>query len=415
MIKLRSYQDEGKRKALEQDGFALFMEQRTGKTPLACEIIAERNPHRLLIACPKMAIPVWETHLKLKQYGIKAEVRVMTFESLWSNRKRLRRWRPDFVVGDETHRIKDRRRKQSKALRKIARTAQWRLALTGTPIEGKIEDAWAQFDFIDPAIFGPWKDFEERYLIYGGYMGYKIIGYRNLLEFRRKFHSRFYRVLLEDVKETKTDIVPPQIVSFNLAESQSMYDSMEGKFIVELQQAKHIVAPRVITQMMKLHQISGGFILDDIRTVHRFGDEKLAHCGALLLHLGKVPTVIVVRFLPELYRIAALCRVLDRTVTLVSGDNPFAGFSTDVAIVQIRSGISVDLSRAEELIFYSWGHSYLDYDQAKFRIRSYTSKRARYWYLIAKHTIDEDLFETVTRKLKFTKLIIDKYRTRRPQ
>jgi SNF2-related domain len=437
MLDPRWYQDEAVDAALKHDGFGLFLEQRTGKTPIACRIVERRQPDVLLVACPKGAIDTWESHLA--QYDIHAETQIMTLESVATkrNRRRLKRWlqkaRTAMIIVDESHRIKDRRSKVSRSLRSLAQFANWRLALTGTPLEGKIWDAWAQYDFIDPGVFGPWKDFKSRYLIYGGYMGFKIIGTRNPAKFQSKFHSRFFRVLLEDVKPEKTDIAPPHKVEFELVASSPMYNQMHSKFMVELdrmgtyrrvreldpetgefkfvRRRRRVIAPRVITQAMKLHQISGGFVLDEQHRVHHFGDEKLEQCGALLCALGDVPTVIIVRFLPELYRIAALARALGRQVTLISGSHKWIpGTPFDVAVVQIRSGISIDLSRAEELIFYSWNYSYLDYDQAKFRIRSFMSKRARYHYLVARDTIDEQLYQVVTKKLSFTTLIMNQYR-----
>lgn len=402
----------------------MFMEQRTGKTPTACALIEKLKPQRVLIACPVVAISVWEEHLSRYSMEEGREIRVMNFESIWGQRRKLKRHPPDLVLVDESHRIKSRAAKQSKALRSLGRLARWRIALTGTPLEGKIWDAWAQYDFIDPKVFGEWSDFKERYLIYGGFKGKKIVGTQNEDDFQLKFRSRFYRVLLEDVKEVPTEIEPANVVRFDLVESRPMYESMEKKFLVELEpryvrvkvggkfvvRKKRIVAPRVITQIMKLHQLSGGFILDDEKRIHRFGDEKLAHTGALMLRLGKVPIVVVVRFIPELYRIAALVRAMGRTVTMVSGSHKFDRFDTDVIVIQIRAGVSIDLSRAEEVIFHSWGHSFLDYDQAKFRIRSYTSTRARYHYLVAKNTIDEDLFNVIETKGNIVSVVLNKHR-----
>lgn len=435
-IDLRPYQVEAKLAALrylgrdQGGGYCLFLEQRTGKTPVTCSLVQECKPERVLIACPDIAIKVWEKHFL--KYGLYEgrEVKILNFQSLWSLRKWIRKWKPDMVIVDESHRIKGRNSKQGKMLRKLGLLATWRLALTGTPLEGKIWDAWAQFDFIDPDVFGTWDEFRTRYLVYGGFKGRQIVGTQNVEDFELKFKSRYYRVLLEEVKEVPTDVAPPNLVVFDLdARTQSAYDSMQEKFVVGVQpeyhrvkvggrfvqKKKRIVAPRVITQIMKLHQLSGGFILDEEKKLHRFGDEKLARCGELMMQLGKVPIVVVVRFIPELYRIAALCRRMGRTVTLISGSHEFDGdFKTDVAIVQIRSGLAIDLSRAEEFIFYSWGHSFLDYDQARFRILSYTSVRARYHYLIARGTIDEDLYQVVTEKKGIVQLVLDKYARRRP-
>lgn len=427
MVTLRPYQVEAKTAALrylarpQGGGFCLFMEQRVGKTYTACSIVEELAPARLLIVCPVVAMGVWETHLKEAGTYEKCDVQLINFEMVWKLRKKLKKWQPDFIIVDESHRIKGRQSHQSKALRRLALKAKWKLALTGTPLEGKIWDAWAQFNFIDPTVFGSWADFQERYLVLGGFRGKQIQGVQeeNEEEFQLKFQSRFFRVLLEGVKEIKTQIDPMHKVMFDLEESREAYDAMKEKFMVEVQpqyhmvkgkrKRKRIIAPRVITQILKLHQLSGGFILDEDKVVHRIGDEKLAHMGELLLKLGKVPVVIFVRFIPELHRIARLVKVMGRTVTLLSGKHKFEKFETDVIVVQIRSGVSIDLSRAEEVIFYSWGHSFLDYDQAKFRIRSYTSVRARYHYMIARNTIDEDLYKCVIKKASVVKMALTKY------
>jgi len=52
----------------------------------------------------------------------------------------------------------------------------------------------------------------------------------------------------------------------------------------------------------------------------------------------------------------------------------------------------------------------LTFDQAKFRIRSFHGVRARYHFLIAQGTVDEDLYSVVSNKTSFAHHIIDKYR-----
>ena len=409
-MEFRLYQLIAIEKALEFPGFALFMEQRTGKTSVAMEIAKRRQPKRLLITCPEIAFAVWRKELSDSGGVLGCVTRIITHDSLWRQRKRLKRWAPDGIIADETHRFKAHDSRRSKALRLVAKYASWRLALTGTPIAQGIWDAWAQFDFMDPSIFGLWSEFQERYLTYGGYYGHKIVGTRNVKEFQQKFHSRTYRVLLENVQTTKTKI-STRVVKFDLAESRPAYDSMEETFIAELNATKRVIAPRVITQVLKLHQLSGGFIIDEDRKAHHVGDEKLTQAGALILTLGE-PVVVVVRFLPELRRLNALCLALGLTTTKISGSNKFVDFKTDVAIIQIQSGMSIDLARSAQLIFYSMNHSYLDFDQARFRVRSFDSKAVGYYFLLARNTIDEDIYNAVSNKQGLAKFIIDKYRRR---
>lgn len=432
LLNPREYQDEAERRALEHDGFCLFMQQRTGKTLVGSRLVEKRQPDRLFIACPGNAIQIWQDHLEKK--GDRETV-VLNLEAIWKQRKALKRWmhkaQRGYIIVDESHRAKDKDSKVSRALRTIARRAKYKLCLSGTPTDGKVEDVWAQMDIADPKVFGDWKTFKADHLLMGGWMNRQVVGVRNLEEYQRKLHSRSYRVLLEDVKETPTDIAPPNEIRFPLVESHDYYHQMHNKFVVELNKTvkvkelqadgsykfvdkpKRIVAARVITQAMKLHQLTGGFIFDTPENeVHVLGNEKLTYCGALVEALAPAPVVIIVRFIPELLRIGALMRLLGRTPTYISGQHKSyrSGDPFDVAIVQIRSGISIDLAHAEECIFYSWNYSLIDYDQAMFRIRSFTSKRARYHYLIARGTIDEQLYQTVIDKLVFSQVIVDAFR-----
>src|SRR5690606_8006349 len=82
------------------------------------------------------------------------------------NRTRLkwlmkRRW--DIVVVDESQNLKSRTSAQSRAARRIARSAAYRLILTGTPVD-ELDDQWAQFDFVDSDILGPWENFRDEFM-----------------------------------------------------------------------------------------------------------------------------------------------------------------------------------------------------------------------------------------------------------
>lgn len=430
----REYQDEALQLALGSiqscGGFALFMEQRTGKTVVSCRIVEELKPRRLLVTCPEKALQIWEKHFQDRGFYDRFEIQIVLRDSLWGQRKRLKRWKPDLTICDEGHDFKGQHSKRSRALRIIGRVSKARLLLTGTPQESGFEDYWAQMTFVNPRLFGEWKNFQRIYLRMGGFRRKRIIGYTNEKLFQRKIKSCSYRVLLEDVKEEKTDLPAPRVRYFDLVESRPHYNRMRDDFLVELNRRvrvrklhadgstswvwkkKRVVASQVITQAMKLHQVSGGFIMDEDKVVHRFGDEKLEQAGLLLLELGDVPVVFFVRFLPELYRLGKLCRILGRDVTYISGKHKdyISGTPFDVAVVQIQSGVSIDLAHSEEAVFYSWTYSFLHYDQARMRIRSFTSKRARYHYLVARNSIDEDLLSCVLTKSSFAEIILDKYR-----
>jgi len=65
------------------------------------------------------------------------------------------RWRS--VVLDEAQAIKNPAAKQTRAIKSFQ--AQWRVALTGTPVENRLGDLWSIFDFLNPGLLGTAKAF----------------------------------------------------------------------------------------------------------------------------------------------------------------------------------------------------------------------------------------------------------------
>ena len=90
------------------------------------------------------------------------------------------------------------------------------------------------------------------------------------------------------------------------------------------------------------------------------------------------------------------------------GGRPYDGkFNTDIIILQIQSGISIDLSESAIAIFYSSDYSFINNAQVRSRVLSYTQMLVTYYYLMAKGTVDEELYEVWRRKRKLSDVILD--------
>lgn len=441
-VSLRGSQAEAVRRAIKHAGFGLFMEQRTGKTRAALAIVAERHPSDLLIVTLKKVIPVW--HAAIDEclpdgHGIK--IRVLNFEQMWSHRKALMSWMENspssMMILDESHRIKTKGSRFSKACRVIAwkrstkkgqsmeliPRARYRLILTGTPIAQGREDAWAQFDFLDPTIFGTWEEFETRYLEWGGYYNKQhkkhteIVGYRNTDEFDELFHKYSYRITLAEAREKKPLIHRKFIKRKMLPAAQVAYDELEQKLITEVRKKK-VSAKNVVSLTMKLQRICGGYLKTDE------GDEILVHRDKFRMlrdvleeESSRVSPfkkiVICARFLLEIAYIEKIVDRMGLTKTVIKGGSSFEGIlETDVAIVQVQSGIGIDLSNADVLIFFSWDYSHINHDQMKFRISNFTKPKFMYYYLIMDGTVDEQLYQVVSQKKRLADVICDHYRRR---
>ncbi len=63
------------------------------------------------------------------------------------------------VILDEAQAIKNPGAQQTKAVKALR--SQWRLALTGTPVENRLGDLWSIFDFLNPGLLGSAKAFSR--------------------------------------------------------------------------------------------------------------------------------------------------------------------------------------------------------------------------------------------------------------
>jgi hypothetical protein len=94
--------------------------------------------------------------------------------------------------------------------------------------------------------------------------------------------------------------------------------------------------------------------------------------------------VICCRFKHEIDRIGDLLTDLGYTWKTVSGREEYNGqFDVDVIILQVQSGEAIDLSASNTYIYYSWNHSLINYEQARFRVQSFNTTQVNYFFLIA--------------------------------
>lgn len=442
--KLRWFQDEALVKGLPHPGFLLFMEQRTGKTLTALAFVERRKPKLVFIVTTKRGVAVWKRELKESlKIDWPCKVVVTYFQELHLHRKHWRAYfrekGPDgfFVICDESHKIKRRGSQPARTVRYLGQHAEWRLGLTGTPLQprfrtkrrGKrieategLEDAWSQFDFIDQSIFGSAEAFEKTYLVKGGFRGFQTIGYQNKKKFYRLFHKYSYRRLLGEVQEEgKKTLIKRVKVRFALGpKSRQIYDSMDRRLYAEVN-GRRVTIPMLVARTTKLQQITGGFLIDrENDEVHEVGREKLRFLTKVLRKIFSQghgeKAVICAKFIPEIERITRLLSRMGLSHQVIAGGTEYTGdFKVDVTVIQIQSGVAIDLAEADSFIFYSSGQDFIDYEQARFRVLSFSKRQATFYYLLAKDTMDEVVYESQTRKKNLSTLVLEYYRRKYEQ
>ena len=90
-----------------------------------------------------------------------ADVTLTTYALLRRDREALVEEDWATVILDEAQAIKNPESQVAQAAYQLR--AGFRIALTGTPVENRLDELWSQFHFINPGLLGGRRDFEERY------------------------------------------------------------------------------------------------------------------------------------------------------------------------------------------------------------------------------------------------------------
>ena len=430
-------------------GCALLMEQGTGKTLTSIAVAGRAFLNglikRVLVVAPASVVPVWpsefEVHAdfphdvralegstakraaQLEAWGTdphKLQVAVINYEGTWRLLDELLAWCPDMIISDEVQRVKSPSARQSKAVYKIAQICKYRMGLTGTPVTQGPLDIWGEYRAIDPSIFGGsfWA-FKARYAICGGFNGKQVVGYRNLPELIEKAHRIAFRV----TKAEALDL--PEFTDQTLyceleSSAMSLYQAMKQESVVELESGAVITATNVLSRLLRLSQLTGGFLGDE--HVSKAKIKLLEETLIDFLNAGK-KVVIGARFIPEIRAILHMLEHDEVGFAYITGAVKMADrgeevkrFQTDpdckVFVAQeATAGLGITLTAADTEILYSYDYSYAYYEQFRARIHRISQKNAcTYIHLVARGTVDEKIRQVLMKKKDVADMIVDNWR-----
>jgi SNF2 family DNA or RNA helicase len=171
-----------------------------------------------------------------------------------------------YLVLDESIHVKNPQAKRTKRLVGLCALAKFVRVLSGAPMTKSPLDLWGQLRCIG-ALNG-WNPyaFRNHFCVMGGYLGKQVVGARNQDELTKLIHYHGFRALKKDW----TDL-PEQLNSVRNYEMRGeqlrQYKDMMVDFVLRLE-TETITAPMIITQAMKLQQISSGFIFDEEGELH---------------------------------------------------------------------------------------------------------------------------------------------------
>ncbi|MEM8808892.1 MAG: DEAD/DEAH box helicase, partial [Cyanobacteria bacterium P01_G01_bin.38] len=136
----------------------------------------------VLLVCPTSVLTNWEREVKkfgpslktLVYHGDKrprgadftkavkpVNLVITSYTLVHRDLKDLKRATWQGIVLDEAQNIKNSEAKQSQAVRELE--ADFRIALTGTPVENRLGELWSIMDFLNPNYLGPKNFFQRRF------------------------------------------------------------------------------------------------------------------------------------------------------------------------------------------------------------------------------------------------------------
>lgn len=369
----------------------------------------------------------------LQKFPFKAmKVAVINYESTWREGifEAIQEYDADLIICDESQRIKTHDAEQSKALHKLGDQARYKLILSGTPVQNNAIDIYSQYRFLDSTIFGEnFYKFRNRYAVMGGFNRKQIVGYKDLDELIKKEHSIAFRITKNEAIDLPEQTFETRKVHFSKKE-QELYNRIKRDSYAELDSGGQITATTVLTKLLRLQQLTGGFLAkDDASKPEQVSRSKLDALSDIIedyvIGSGK-KLVIFARFIAEVKAIIDLVtKLLPRGMKQVAiygdikkedrGDivkqfqeDP----STTVFIGQIdTAGTGITLTAADTCVYYSKNFNYATYSQSLSRIHRIGQRNVcTYIDLEVDKTIDELISQSLAKKEDMAKTVVDDWR-----
>ena len=308
-FKTRPYRHQYKalEKSWNKETFAYFMEMGTGKTKVLIDNLAilydKGRIDGVLIIAPKGVIgtwynqelPIhlpkhvenvtvaWQANINQKQQdkldrlfetGEDLHILIMNVEALSTNKgkifaaKFLRSHKPMMVV-DESTTIKNPKAKRTKNIIELSKLSLYRRILTGSPVTKNPLDLYSQCEFLDPYLLdhASYYTFRNRYaemkqVNIAGRIINLVSGFKNLSELSDMVKTFSYRVLKKDCLDLPDKIFIKRQIDLT-PEQNKLYKQMKEEALAEMN-GKQVTTVNVLTQLMRLHQITcGHFAADD--------------------------------------------------------------------------------------------------------------------------------------------------------
>ena len=328
---------------------------------------------------------------------------------------------------DESTTIKNPTAKRTKNILKIKDLAKYRRILTGSPVTKSPLDLYSQCKFLDPYHlgYGSYYAYRARYAHmlernFGGRRVQIVGSYRRLPELSQKLEKFSYRVLKEDCLDLPEKVFTKRIVELT-KEQDKAYKQLKDTALAILDNGKMMSTVNVMTQLMRLHQVTCGHFKADDGTVTHLKNNRVDSLMELLEETeGKV--IIWANYVEDIKNIVgALKKAYGEASTVeYHGSVDSTHRQDQIALFQQKNGptryfvgnpqtggYGITLTAANTVIYYSNNYDLEKRLQSEDRAhRIGQTGSVTYVDLIAEGTIDERIVKALRRKINIANEIM---------
>ncbi|XFA72008.1 DEAD/DEAH box helicase [Thermosynechococcaceae cyanobacterium Okahandja] len=325
------------------------------------------------------------------------------------------------LVLDEAQNIKNANTQQSQAARDLS--AQFRIALTGTPLENRLSELWSIIDFLHPGYLGSRAYFQHRFA-----RPIERYGDTTSLNALRTYVQPFIlrrlktdRSIIQDLPEKQEMLVycgltPEQVALYSAVVEQALaaIETSEG-----IQRRGMILA--TLTKLKQICNHPAQFLKETDYRAHRSG--KLQRLTEMLQELQEVGdrSLVFTQF-AELgkHLKTYLEEALGQEVLFLSGQTPKAQrelmvdrFQQDpqapkVFILSLKAGgVGLNLTRANHVFHYDrWWNPAVENQASDRAFRIGQQRTVQIHKFLCSGTLEEKIHEQIERKKTLAEMIV---------
>ena len=320
---------------------------------------------------------------------------------------------------DESTTIKTPTAKRTKAILALGKLAKYRRILTGSPVTKSPLDLYTQCNFLHEELLGfnSYYTFRNRYATmidrnFGGRRVQIVGGYKRLDELSDSLKKFSYRVLKEDCLDLPEKVYIQREVELS-DEQKQIYATMKSAALAQLK-GKMATAPHVLTQLMRLHQISCGHLKNDDDTITEIKNNRMSE---LLDVLDEVEGKVII-WANYVYDIKQIVKAISKKHGEDSIVQYYGAIPADVRQKNIErfqdpesnarffignpqtGGYGITLTAANNVIYYSNGYDLEKRLQSEDRAHRIGQKKSvTYVDFITPKTVDEKIVKALRKKM----------------